>query len=458
MFKCLKSCDILFVISLLCLTMSCHKGDGPNATIKEPTELSANSEMTRFVKLIWKDNSSNEDGFVVERKDSLSSFVKIVELPANTTSYIDTNIKHLTRYTFRVCAFRKNDPLSYCSNQVDYKYQIDLNLNLLSVDNVTETSVLATGSLSDSTNKVVLEKGFLIGLLPNLLYENSRRIASDTNSLVFRKTIDSLGPNTQYYIRAFARNVSGIYYSAEKTFATNSAKQISGLIAYYPFNGNFNDESGFSNHASSNGVNFGNDRFGVTNRAIVISNSGQYLKTLKVIQLVQNSFTISFWAKSDSKDTLVSQGSTGSEKYAIRPVIHSSHGRNWGTQEANAGVGITFAINQITVIEHTHLFVASPLVYNPSSDLKGWHHIVIVYDQHIPSLYIDGVFIKKGLITNISVVRPSSGFDSVYPNSGFGASFSPNGLPTGQFLGSIDEISLYNRVLTIDEIKYLSKT
>ena len=35
-----------------------------------------------------------------------------------------------------------------------------------------------------------------------------------------------------------------------------------GLVAYYPFNGNANDESGFDNHGTVNGATLTSDRFG----------------------------------------------------------------------------------------------------------------------------------------------------------------------------------------------------
>ena len=35
-----------------------------------------------------------------------------------------------------------------------------------------------------------------------------------------------------------------------------------GLVAYYPFNGNANDESGHENHCVVNGATLDNDRFG----------------------------------------------------------------------------------------------------------------------------------------------------------------------------------------------------
>ena len=40
-----------------------------------------------------------------------------------------------------------------------------------------------------------------------------------------------------------------------------------GLVAYYPFNGNANDESGNGNNGTVNGATLTTDRFGNTNKA-----------------------------------------------------------------------------------------------------------------------------------------------------------------------------------------------
>jgi len=101
------------------------------------------------------------------------------------------------------------------------------------------------------------------------------------------------------------------------------------------------------------------------------------------------------------------------------------------------------------------MFIASPLVF--ATKITGWHNIIIVYNAHIPSLYLDGKLVHVGLATNIQNVRPSNGYCAFYSNSGFGTSFAPNGTPTGQYLGQFDDIRIYNRVLTQSEITYLAK-
>jgi hypothetical protein len=223
-----------------------------------------------------------------------------------------------------------------------------------------------------------------------------------------------------------------------------------GLVGWWPFNGNANDESGNGNNGTINGSMFTSDHSGNSNAALNQTQNGSYVRTQSVISNCANNFTISLWVNPSQIDTIKTQGITGGEGTGVMSIIHPSHGSNWGSQSNNAGVGINIGTNQIQIVEHTHLFIASPLVY--STQLTGWHHVVLVYDQHVPKLFIDGNLVATGLQSNIQSVHPSSGFCTVYNQSGFGSSFTPNGNPIGNFKGKFDDIGIWNRPLTNQEI------
>jgi hypothetical protein len=70
-------------------------------------------------------------------------------------------------------------------------------------------------------------------------------------------------------------------------------------------------------------------------------------------------------------------------------------------------------------------------------------------------LYLDGNMVATGLVSSIQNVRPGNGYCAVYTQSGFGCSFSPNGNPMGRFKGDYDDIAIWNRALTPQEITAL---
>jgi hypothetical protein len=59
---------------------------------------------TTSVKLTWTDNSSNEDGFKVERSTDGTTFTQVTQTSANVTTFVDTGLTPGATYTYRVRA------------------------------------------------------------------------------------------------------------------------------------------------------------------------------------------------------------------------------------------------------------------------------------------------------------------------------------------------------------------
>jgi hypothetical protein len=68
-----------------------------------PTNLTATAVPLWRIDLSWNDNSSNEDGFRIERSSG-GSWSTLAEVPANTTSYQDTTPTPGVTYSYRVFA------------------------------------------------------------------------------------------------------------------------------------------------------------------------------------------------------------------------------------------------------------------------------------------------------------------------------------------------------------------
>ena len=71
----------------------------------KPTNLNAEPIEWNEIKLSWKDNSDNENGFKIERKTGTSEFSEIASLEENVTSYNDNNVLAETTYYYRVKAY-----------------------------------------------------------------------------------------------------------------------------------------------------------------------------------------------------------------------------------------------------------------------------------------------------------------------------------------------------------------
>jgi hypothetical protein len=64
--------------------------------------------------LSWTDNSSNEDGFTIERQTGLTgTFAEVGTASANANSYVDSNLPAATTYCYRVRAFNTTGDSDY---------------------------------------------------------------------------------------------------------------------------------------------------------------------------------------------------------------------------------------------------------------------------------------------------------------------------------------------------------
>ena len=91
-------------------------------------------------------------------------------------------------------------------------------------------------------------------------------------------------------------------------FATNVMAQNipsyvpkDGLVGWWPFNGNANDESGNGNHGTVNGATLTNDRNGKPNCAYDFDGVDDSIPTKFNGVLGKEARTISFWVKTNNK-------------------------------------------------------------------------------------------------------------------------------------------------------------
>ncbi|MFM8357131.1 MAG: fibronectin type III domain-containing protein, partial [Verrucomicrobiota bacterium] len=77
----------------------------PDVPPAAPANLAASAASATSVNLSWTDNSTNEQGFRVERAPNGGSFAQIATTAANATGYTDTTAVPGTTYQYRVRAF-----------------------------------------------------------------------------------------------------------------------------------------------------------------------------------------------------------------------------------------------------------------------------------------------------------------------------------------------------------------
>lgn len=160
---------------------------------------------TNKITLNWKDSSSNESGFRVERKVDTGNFVPIATLPANTTSYADNSVNSQSTYTYRVIPFNSAGDASSYTNEVSCTTSIlkappgSLTVIPLSPTEI-ELSWRYAGSASYST---IIERR----TEDSDTWEMITTLASGYTN--YRDT--DLLPNTQYFYRVRTNLANRVY-------------------------------------------------------------------------------------------------------------------------------------------------------------------------------------------------------------------------------------------------------
>ncbi|MBI4815525.1 MAG: fibronectin type III domain-containing protein [Deltaproteobacteria bacterium] len=100
------------------LLLSCGGDDPPSQTpakLAAPTQLSA-EVAAGVVKLSWKDNSADEDGFLIMKQVDSGAYAELPMTAADTTSFQDAAVTAGKMYMYMVHA-KRGAELSDASNE-----------------------------------------------------------------------------------------------------------------------------------------------------------------------------------------------------------------------------------------------------------------------------------------------------------------------------------------------------
>jgi hypothetical protein len=82
-------------------------------TPADPSGLTATATSSTAIDLSWSDNSSNETGFAVERRQGSGSFAEVARVGANVTAHSSSGLSASTQYCYRVRAFNADGSSGY---------------------------------------------------------------------------------------------------------------------------------------------------------------------------------------------------------------------------------------------------------------------------------------------------------------------------------------------------------
>jgi hypothetical protein len=212
-----------------------------------------------------------------------------------------------------------------------------------------------------------------------------------------------------------------------------------GLVAHYPFNGNANDESGNGNHGVVYGATLTEDRFGNLSSAYYF-NGSSYINIGHLPQLVgAQGITVSAWIKKTTPNRV--EGIVG----------------KWNTSGDSFGNVFLLYNGEQTVVNKGR-FCLNWSDYNFSYGIEGTENLVLNDWVLITGVWSStngfmGLY-KNGALENYNIITNSIGEtvnnDLTYPavighwGRNWGGSY--------YFLGDIDDVRIYNRALSQEEV------
>jgi hypothetical protein len=215
----------------------------------------------------------------------------------------------------------------------------------------------------------------------------------------------------------------------------------SGLVGWWPFNGNANDESGNGNNGTVNGATLANDRNGNANSAYSFDGNGDYIQIPNNPQLVlSGDFSISCWANMaglNSFNAFISNASNNQSNVS---------GWVWGYYNYSSPPKRDF--------QAFPYYNTSTLAQNGNDlQLNNWNHVLVSYELSSSTLkyYLNGAVTDSFTITyNIFNANLDVFIGNHFQNNNPNANVVNSG-----FWGLLDDFGIWNRSVTPCEIQAL---
>ncbi len=214
--------------------------------------------------------------------------------------------------------------------------------------------------------------------------------------------------------------------SEATTFPTN------GLVGWWPFNGNANDESGNGNNGNVYGATLTSDRLGNPNKAYSFDGISNYIlvPNSNSLNITGSEITISYWLYNQKIDNTQKGISKGGWDVGAGYEFLFSEEKGLQLSGSRGGLQRTDASN--------------------ISFYNNWVHLVAVFNNGIGAFYINNVKVNAKLNGNQFTTFSSSSLPLI-----FGKRSDQNVYAKGYINGKMDDIAIWNRALSENEISSL---
>lgn len=320
------------------------------------------------------------------------------------------------------------------NQQITSLITVDNKVVTNAVTSITTTTALLSANYQNGISNAT-GKGICYGLKSAPSTLDKVYVGDKTKSSLSTIALNLI-PGTKYYVRAYYKTAKGTFYGNEVSFTTIDlvAALKTGLVAYFPFTGNANDVGPSKSIGTVIGAELQSDRFNTPNSAYYFSsiNSNPRIESTLNTTSITSGLTISIW---------VLKVGTGTYSPRILDFANSSR-----TTVLPGQLQMMFGYNDVWEVQHYNasgsLFLPNYLRM-PIGPLQ-WTHCVYTNDGATIKFY------KDGLLLNNTVI--SSGPPTLNNLLSIGRFNYP---AYDAFDGKLDDLGIWNRALTADEVKYL---
>ena len=206
-----------------------------------------------------------------------------------------------------------------------------------------------------------------------------------------------------------------------------------GLVGWWPFNGNANDESGNLNNGAVFGATLTSDRNGNNAKAFSFNGTNQYI-IIDSATFLTPQYSVSIWFKSNN-------GFCPTSGALLRSGGGSCDGKGFAISNSNNEMN--FGFNEFINSNQGTFSYQSPTScssYNPNS----WHNIVFTRNLNYSVEYFNGQPVDTSFNTSYQ--------PSLYCPIYIGSNHLINGQSWNVFSGFVDDLAIWNRALSPQEV------
>lgn len=283
-----------------------------------------------------------------------------------------------------------------------------------------DASFLASYNATNGTYPIDLTTATSAGLKTN-----------DNTTLIYQYNYDG-SSNNDYCLAAISGStIYGITNTNTTPQANAGCGTLAGIVGWWTLDGNLNDSSGNNLNATNSGATPTNGQNGQANGAYSFNASYIVLPSSSLLNLSASDITVSAWI-----DLTSAPASTWND-------IIAGNGNDWG-------VGIQDDATGNPLLKMTQVSKIDAPNSTTKITLNTWHHVVVAFKGSSPytvSYYLDGASDGSSVWSNSYLPFTASTKTIGTRSSGTTTSI--------YFHGSLDDIRVYNRVLSAQEVQAL---